>query len=570
MTRHANDDERAERREAIRKGLSEGASQRAIARALGISHRTVQKEIADMRADDTPPGRHLTNAAPVSPTGTRAVRLVKRGGASALYTGAGLPTILPPPDYLNRWQFISSSETDWERLNAEELVSFLINTSPEVSRAVWDYQLLLNSGHEIDVYQPGTTDIHPQGTAALDAFIERLSEYHGSLKALAARLFMGPIMRGAFLAELVLSDDGRTPVDIATPDPATVRFMQVDDPTRGTVWKPGQWQDGRFVLFNSPTVRYVPIHPEPDNPYGRPMLGTAIFPAVFIIGLLHDLRRVVAQQGWTRTHVQVKLDSLRAAYRSLDDAAFEEKVGGVIEQIERELADLQPDDAYVTTDSVDVLRADGAVDASSLGGAGALLDTLERMTVRALKSTNVMMGVADAGSEARANREWEIFGDGVKTIQHYAEAIFEQLFEIALRVQGIDANVRMRFAAFRTADKLRDEQADSLRIRNAIEAERAGYIDANEAAQRAVGHDATGVRLGDPLDGGAADDAVVLVAEPGENRAYTRAADDDSLSAGYRSARDAQIAGIMRTWESVFGGTKYAGLLNAEVVNADE
>ena len=78
--------------------------------------------------------------------------------------------------------------------------------------------------------------------------------------------------------------------DIATPDPSTVRFISKEDPIRGSVWIPGQWQNGKFVSFQDDiTVQYVPLDPLPDVPYGRSILTPAIFSAMFLIGLLQDI-----------------------------------------------------------------------------------------------------------------------------------------------------------------------------------------------------------------------------------------------------------------------------------------
>jgi hypothetical protein len=93
----------------------------------------------------------------------------------------------------------------------------------------------------------------------------------------------------------------RAPLDIATSDPATVRFQLRDLPDRGPSWVPGKWQDGRFVTFDVPNVIYIPLDPEPGSPHGRPMLAPAVFISIFLLGVLHDLRRVIAQQGYPRT-----------------------------------------------------------------------------------------------------------------------------------------------------------------------------------------------------------------------------------------------------------------------------
>lgn len=110
--------------------------------------------------------------------------------------------------------------------------------------------------------------------------------------------------------ELVLDRRGRLPVDVKIHDARLARFKKLDDPLRGPIWQLGRIVDGQWQAITADTVRYIPLDPAPDSPYGRPMVSPAMFTSLFLIGLLHDLRRVVAQQGYPRIDVEVKLDEL--------------------------------------------------------------------------------------------------------------------------------------------------------------------------------------------------------------------------------------------------------------------
>jgi hypothetical protein len=218
------------------------------------------------------------------------------------------------------------------------------------------------------------------------------------------------------------------------------------------------------------------------------MLAPAIFTSVFLLGVLHDLRRVIAQQGYPRTDIVLNLEKLRDAFRTLDEQEFEQKVDELIAAISRNYARLEPDDAFVHTDPIEVNRAPGAVDSSVMGGAVGMIEALERMATRALKSMPLLMGITDGVSEANANRQWEIHAAGVKTVQHYAETLLGRLLSLALQVQGIVATVKVRFAEVRAAEELRDAQTFMLKLKGAELAERLGYVTADEAAEYATGH----------------------------------------------------------------------------------
>lgn len=566
MARRMTPEEREERRAAIVRMQGEGLSQRAIAERLGVSRALIQKELRAMRAAAEGPRHHAPR---VSGSGGRAITVARQDYLSygPFAMNASLKTVLPPPDHYGRWRSLDLDRDTFSRVDANELVSILINVSPEISRAVWDYLRLLNAGHEIRAWKIGSNrEIEDKrAQAVLGEFITQLEEYHGTLKNVAGRLFMAAITRGAFFAELVLDDTARRPVDIATPDPAIVRFRMEEHPERGDYWQPGQWQGGEWVSFDVPTIRYIPVDPEPGVPYGRPLIAPAIFPSVFLLGLMHDLRRVVAQQGYPRTDIVLDIEAIRNTYAKLGMKELQEKIDQLLDEVRRTYAGLEPDDAYVHTSSIQVNRASGAIDASALQGCGELITAIERMAIRALKTMPIMMGGGDSVAETRSNREWEIFGEYVTHLQHYAETLLERLFEVALRVQGIQADVSVKFAAVRSADDLRDEQTLEKKIANAIAARDAGFIDQDEASEHAVGHPATGEEREEASAPPAPTDDVE--AEPGEGRSV-RAASDEVLpdwGGDVAVIDEARMRQAMDTWEEAFQGEDVETLLDAEI-----
>jgi hypothetical protein len=113
---------------------------------------------------------------------------------------------------------------------------------------------------------------------------------------------------------------------------------------------------------------------------------------------------------------------------------------------------------------------------------------LERMATRPLQSMPLLMGITDGGSEANANRQWEIHAAGVKTVQHFAETLLGRLLTLGLQVQGVVATVEVRYAEVRAAEELRDALTFLLKLKGAELAEWFGYVTADEAAEYATGH----------------------------------------------------------------------------------
>lgn len=401
-------------------------------------------------------------------------------------------TIMPPslPDQVWRYQMLD--DRTFDRMNPFELAELLADLSPDVSRAHWDFHRLANPGYECKALVPGGDTPSVPGQAVIDTFLGVLQANYGSPDVVWGKLFTNAYMRGGMLAELVLSADGRTGVDLATPDVAHIRFRKVNDPIRGVIWQLGQMQRSGFVPLDRPTIKYVPIDPPAGSPYGRPMVAPSIFTSVFLLGMLHDLRRVVAQQGYPRQDIIVKMAELLKNMPE-DEKGDPDKenawINATVQSIVDYYGELEPDDAYVHTDTVEMGKQPiGASEGGAFSAINQLIERLETMNARALKTMPILMGLSDGASEAQANRQWEILAAGIKSIQHRLETMLEELFDLLLQAAGVNAVSQFRFAELRAAELLRDAQVEQLTAMNAQTEYQAGWISQDEAAEKVVGH----------------------------------------------------------------------------------
>lgn len=494
---------------------------------------------ARVRAAAAPPagGSSPTSsgAAPliqVLPTGGLARTGRQTRDAGHLAPGA----ILPPDDPERTWRIQSLDEDALRTVSPAKLMALLADLSPDVSRALYDFLRMCNSGWTIKAKRAsgatagaagarrGEAETDDAAQAALDAMLARLGGLHGNLDVLFNRFYLTAWLRGAFFAEAVFDGDYQL-ADLTAPDPITVRFRRQIDPIRGTIWQLGQmpvttdgavggaggaalsllsklpgatpspglpaFAGGFTPLDTTPAVCYVPVDPFPGSPYGRPLCSPALFTTLFLLGMLHDLRRVIAQQGYPRLDVSLMMEQLRLTMppdEQDDPKAVREWVEGSIKQVQDAVKELKPDDTYVHTDVVQVNRPVGTVDANSLGGIDAVIKALERMATRALKTMPLSMGNTEGISEANATRQWELQVAGIKAFQHLCEGMLERLFGLALQLAGVPAVVEVRFAELRAAEELRDEQVRTLRFKNWRQAYDNGWCDNDEAAMATLGH----------------------------------------------------------------------------------
>lgn len=444
------------------------------------------------------------------------------------------------------WRDQKLDERALDKMKLSRLVELVCDLSPEVSKGVWDFLRLCNPGFEYKVLAPQADDDteDKEGKAIIDEFLNRLKDRHGSFDVVINRLFLGGVLRGAVAAELVFDLDRMTGYELSTPDPHTFRFRKVDDPVLRKRWQIGQYQNGSFVPLEFPTIKYVPIDPLPGRPEGRAPITAALFGAIFLLGLLHDVRRVVAQQGWPRLDLAIQLDALLNSLPvevKNDPDKLQAHVEDITRQIINAFSELEPDDAYVHTTVVEVNRPVGTVDASSLAGVDKLIVTVERLTVRGLKSIPLLHGATEGTSEANANRQWEIHVAGIKSVQHLVESMLESLLGLVLQASGSQARVEWRFAELRAAEMLRDAQTEKLQIDNEVRKYNQGWTTQDEGALKITGHVAEEKEPRNPIaamggaPGGIGEPATAQ-ADPGANRVSP-----DFIRMLEESARDPKI-----------------------------
>lgn len=363
----------------------------------------------------------------------------------------------------------------------------------------------ISGGYQYPSPAPGRRggSIHRQGQARLREFFNTLDDYNGTIDVLFGRMFFSAWLHGSFLNELVLDPSSSKMVDLTAPSPRLIAFRRKRDPERGGAytWQLGQILPGgspgaagsdpsNFVPIDTPLVRYVPVDPADDSPYGRPLASPALFSAIFLMAVLHDLRRVIQQQGYPRMDVEINLEAMRDSMPSLaqDPKKFREWAKALITEVETGLAGLQPEDTYVHTSVVKVNRPVAPTEGNSLRGITDVLNQVSLQLVRALKSQPILLGVALPGGEQHANRQWEAHLLGIETLQHYAETSLERLLQKGLQAEGIVAEVRFRFSSNRASEALRDAQTQQFEIDNAMTEYWQGLITQEEFAMKVTGH----------------------------------------------------------------------------------
>jgi hypothetical protein len=434
--------------------------------------------------------------------GTSAAKTRARTTSDSQDINTGLPTsVVKPPWELIDWRNIDSDRNLLETMKENELMRFVFDVSPEANRALHDNLRYANAGFEITALKVDSESEDPRAKKAINEFRKALRKRHGSEDVIYNRLFMNALIGGAFFAELITDQSGTLPLDIATPDPRTVRFRRKNDTVYGQGYELGQLGRGnQFVSLDGvETVRYLPNDPWPGDPYGRSPFTPILFPALTLLGVLRDARRVLQQAGFPQRDVSVDYDMLVEAMPRDPDAMEGDPIDAemlkawiaeAIEEIGIEIDNLPQDGTFIHTSLVTVKLAEGALGENALSGLDAVVKVLERMLARGAKSNALLMLLSEGDNEASANRQWETYAKWISALQHPAEAILEEMYSLALQAQGLVADVKVRFAMVRASDEYRRAQTMQLNVENYTNARDQGWVTQDEAAQEVIGHSA--------------------------------------------------------------------------------
>lgn len=471
------DDTQTRAAEMLRSGLS----QRAVSRELNLSRhnvRAIAGGISDL------PSQKRSTPESVSLKGL-AGRVSKDRPRSGLGTSYGalvnhaLMTDNPDATVAMKAQFFDVDALT--RVPHHKLVDQVIDASPEISRALWDFLRMSVAGYDVRVFYPGTNRARPhrRGQQILDEFRDTLKWKHGDESVIYREMLANGYTRGAMILELEMDDQGLYPVDLASPDPAVFCFKLIDDK-----WKLGQYQGPDWIEMDRITFRHVQLDKRGSRPEGHAPITGALFPALFLLGLFQDLRRVIANQGYPRLDIAVDTEQLAALldderFQSIED--FDDAADQLISIIQSKIADVGPGDAYVHLDLVKFTGVIGAI-TNELRGIDSIITSLERMVARGLKSTALNMIITDTAGESNANRQWEMYTESIKSVQNPAEVLIETVYELALRAYGIIADVSFKFATVRAAEAFRDAQTKRAEIENAGYMQDRGWLTPTEAA----------------------------------------------------------------------------------------
>lgn len=407
-----------------------------------------------------------------------------RTSISGLSTGDSLPR--------KARRELGLDERDLAGTDVAELMDRFIDAHPDVSYALWNFLRIGNTEYDVKVHALGTGEPDDAGEEVLKELLQRLElpsveqfEMSRSISKVANQLMLATVTRGAAALELVLTPGNDNVAFFAPVDPATVEFKYEQD-------RFIPYQDQGKVSLDMPTFLYEGLDPLIDNPYGRGPLISALNMIMFQLQILNDLKVVVHNQGYPRLDItiveEVLLKRMPISIRN-NEKEKSKWLNQKLSEIVTMYNGLEPDDTFVHFDSLKLDSVGGGKGGGAMFDPEKLFAVIDNLLMSGLKTLSTILGRRSQGNtESFAKIEIKLYMKSVGAIQEVVERILSRALTLALNIQGKQGYVKFKYRPVEIRTELEKAQFEQIHLMNIAYKRDQGWIDQDEAANLAVGH----------------------------------------------------------------------------------
>ena len=333
------------------------------------------------------------------------------------FAGGVFGTVIAPEEDSD-WKLQSINDADIAKKSASEILDILADASPDLSRALYDMHQNI-----VTEWTWTTNENDEAGNKILQNAAYQMEHQLGeSIGVKIGKLVDAAFLKGALYAENIFHNEEF--VDIVILDPFNVRFRRAENEERGQYWQIGQdrGSDG-FEPLNSTYVRYVPLIPRTEKPYGRPIAASAIYPIVFLLGMMKAVRQSIHIQAFPNRVYKINR-------KHLADAKYTpEQINKIIDDLRPRIID-QAKRSHLGTQFIEggEFEAEiiGGINNMSYQGVEMLENILERMIIRGLKQFPINFAITEGSalSSGNADQQLEQFSNAIDSFMRRIENLF--------------------------------------------------------------------------------------------------------------------------------------------------
>ena len=331
------------------------------------------------------------------------------------------------------------TEDKLDTLPVHEIRKVMARSAPSVSQALTNYQKYGNAGYTI------LPEAHP----LIDGLMDNMVKTDGGFKSFINSLLNDFFLHGACFFETVF-DDNMMPQRMVALDPysAVFRRSEFEDGT-GQYYELGQWQpfrvSGGFVqtgggifksLHDDPTIEYLPLYSESNDPYGRSFVDSALFHLIMVVGFFKAYKDVLAALVWPNLLLNVDREVIREEVK--DPTKRQALVSSILAKLKEELKKLKPGSVLAYGSEVKVGGLMSGMNNANLGGVEDFVNILQKEIIRGLETNQILNSLNDNVTETRARYEMADFAKLITHTQDTINAAVSRQFNIAFRMNGIN------------------------------------------------------------------------------------------------------------------------------------
>ena len=244
---------------------------------------------------------------------------------------------------------------------------------------------------------------------------------------------------------------------------------------------------GFTSLDKTRLVKYIGFDRTVDNPYGRPMVAPAVQSSLFLLGIISDLRRALANQGLSRIDYELQAEELlrlidRNPEIAGDDEATAQFIEDQIDLISETLGSLDIDSDYVHLSTVKVNYATNPMQ-QNISGLDTIIDNLKIDVVNGFKGVAALSNLLNSTTETHGNLQVETFVSAINSLQDEVGGVFKEYFDIGNQVQGIQSDLLFQFKRQRAYDRKLFAEFIKVETETVLAKLEAGVIDVTEARE---------------------------------------------------------------------------------------
>ena len=333
-------------------------------------------------------------------------------------------------------------------ITLKRMINLLKHNSPGISQSGQNFRNAMTYGYKLEG--------NPRARDYIHEILQMLASRRKPLPLLLGQMADGIFYGGGLYREVVLAKDKETTIDYVVNDPVTVKFEFIKDKNYGEIFELIRVnRDGTITrLEGDPTIQYLPLNSDVNSPFGKPYLLAAIFPAIWQLMLLKDVRDVLRTQVSPFVHVKIDTEKMLEISGGDEKLALDRSKNSrdaAIDQWKNKSADT----AVGSGDEVTYEIISG-MNRMQMGMLDPIINMLNRDIASGANTMPIFLGQNESTTETHADVQWLIQTAFMRSILRETGQAVTGDFNTMCQAKGISGEVELTLLEMNAMERLRE------------------------------------------------------------------------------------------------------------------